>query len=540
MGRRASARVPDPRRGAVHPRRADPAGGRKHDGDRAARRRVRDARVHRAPRRCARARAARTDHRCVWTTLAFTSAFGAFAIAEATTALSTPGTGALLIFAHCMRALGALLLARWLWTSIVQSVRLRFVAAFVAVLTIAVLIVSAALNVVIGNTLQTNELNRLLEAGSAREASIQNLGEGALVPAQITASSSAVVDALQKEQRLDLSGIFKLLPLDFVMLVDHNGKALSAKENVPGRAARDLPVSESIGIVGQGVVQQARQGFPGQTALSVSFASGKSPVQSQILVVAASPAKQAGRVIGVVVVGYRIDRSFLLLVRQDTVADATILVGDQVSSTTFRSAATVSQAFSHIDFASAREIGTPLQRIVTIGGSQYVSAFVPVKANDGTVIGLLGLSRKSTTLADAQRNITRTLFLITLAVVLIAALLAWLSGGRVTKPIRSLTSAARQLRAGQLTARTGGRPDRHRRRGHGCDVQPSGRGDLAPAGANGRAPADRRRDARPGGHRPHARGGSDDRRCDGGHAIARGRLAARRRDDGGTAGRFER
>jgi len=388
------------------------------------------------------------------TTLAFTSAFGAFAIAEATTALSTPGTGALLIFAHCMRALGALLLARWLWTSIVQSVRLRFVAAFVAVLTIAVLIVSAALNVVIGNTLQTNELNRLLEAGSAREASIQNLGEGALVPAQITASSSAVVDALQKEQRLDLSGIFKLLPLDFVMLVDHNGKTLSAKENVPGRAAHDLPVSESIGIVGQGVVQQARQGFPGQTALSVSFASGKSPVQSQILVVAASPAKQAGRVIGVVVVGYRIDRSFLLLVRQDTVADATILVGDQVSSTTFRSAATVSQAFSHIDFASAREIGTPLQRIVTIGGSQYVSAFVPVKANDGTVIGLLGLSRKSTTLADAQRNITRTLFLITLAVVLIAALLAWLSGGRVTKPIRSLTSAARQLRAGQLTART--------------------------------------------------------------------------------------
>src|SRR5207248_5057537 len=159
------------------------------------------------------------------------------------------------------------------------------------------------------------------------EASIQNLGEGALVPAQITASSSVVVDALRKEQRLDLSGIFKLLPLDFVMLVDHNGKSLSAKENVPGRAARDLPVSEAIGIIGQGVVQQALGGTQGQTALSVSFASGKGPVQSQILVGAAAPAKRAGRVIGVVVVGYRIDRSCLLLVRQDTVAEATILVG---------------------------------------------------------------------------------------------------------------------------------------------------------------------------------------------------------------------
>src|SRR5439155_1660710 len=102
----------------------------------------------------------------------------------------------------------------------------------------------------------------------------------------------------------------------------------------------------------------------------------------------------------------------------------------------------------HLDFTAAREQGRPLQRVVTIGGSQYMSAFVPVKASDGHVVGLLALSRKSTTLADAQRNITRTLFLITLAVVLIAALLAWLSGGRVTKPIRSLTAAARQLRAG--------------------------------------------------------------------------------------------
>src|SRR5207244_9922198 len=113
---------------------------------------------------------------------------------------------------------GGLRAGRWAWTWIVQSVRLRFVAAFVAVLTIAVLIVSAALNVVIGNTLQSNELDRLLEAGGARQASIQNLGEGALVPAQITASSTAVLDALKNKRSIDLSGIFRLLPLDFVMV----------------------------------------------------------------------------------------------------------------------------------------------------------------------------------------------------------------------------------------------------------------------------------------------------------------------------------
>src|SRR5205085_3999598 len=39
-------------------------------------------------------------------TLAFTTGFTAFAIAEAATALSDRGTGALLIVAHCMRAIG--------------------------------------------------------------------------------------------------------------------------------------------------------------------------------------------------------------------------------------------------------------------------------------------------------------------------------------------------------------------------------------------------------------------------------------------------
>jgi PAS domain S-box-containing protein len=244
--------------------------------------------------------------------------------------------------------------------------------------------------------------------------------------------------------------------LDFVMVVDAHGKSLSSSENVPGHRPRDLPVSETINIAGSPVVAQALQGFQSQTPEAVSFANATSTgaVQSQLLIVAAYPAKQGGRVAGAVVVGYRLDDPFLLLVRQDTGAEATILVGDRVSSTTFGSPATVVAAFRGIDFSPARENGTPLQRIVTIGGSQYVSAFVPVKGTDGRVIGLLGLSRKSTTLADAQRNITRTLFLITLIVVLLAAILAWLSGGRVTKPIRSLTSAARQLRAGQLTART--------------------------------------------------------------------------------------
>lgn len=385
------------------------------------------------------------------TTLAFGAAFLAFAVGEATTVVSGRGTGAWLVVAHGARAAGALFLGRWLWTSIVRSVRLRFAAAFVAVLTIAVLIVSAALNVVIGNTLQTGELNRLQEVGEAREASIQNLGENALVPAQTFASSEGVIDAVRAHKTYDLSGFFRLLPLDFVMLVDGRGRALSSSESLPG-GARRFPRTEEIGIAGSNVVVNALQGFQSQSLASVTFASGKQ-VQSQLLIIAAYPIRFGGKLIGAAVDGYRIDTAFLALVSQDTGAQATVLVGDRVGATTFAQATAVTSAFGHIDFSAARENGTVLRRIVTIGESQYVSAFVPLRATDGRVIGLLALSRRSTALADAQRSITRTLFIITVIVVLLAAILAWLSGGRVTKPIRSLTGAARQLRAGHLTAR---------------------------------------------------------------------------------------
>jgi two-component system sensor histidine kinase VicK len=248
------------------------------------------------------------------------------------------------------------------------------------------------------------------------------------------------------------------------MLVDARGKTLTSSENPPAGSCpkatpapcpRPLPGTEELGIAGSAVVTQALQGFPGETPTSVTFANAKGVVQSQLLIVAAYPARgPSGKRIGAIVDGYRIDRQFLLLVRQDTGAEATVLVGDQVSSTTFGKAATVAQAFRHIDFSLPRENGTVLRRIVSLGGNQYVSAFVPLRGSDGRIIGLIGLSRRSTALADAQRNITRTLFLITLIVVLFAAMLAWLSGGRVTKPIRSLTAAARQLRAGHLQART--------------------------------------------------------------------------------------
>src|SRR5207249_5605553 len=87
----------------------------------------------------------------------------------------------------------------------------------------------------------------------------------------------------------------------------------------------------------------------------------------------------------------------------------------------------------------------------TVNGERSFAVYAPITAEDPTqVVGVLVLSRPAGLLTASQRSINRTLFLITLAASALAAALAWLLSGRVTRPIRALTHAARRVRSGDL------------------------------------------------------------------------------------------
>jgi two-component system, OmpR family, sensor histidine kinase VicK len=89
-----------------------------------------------------------------------------------------------------------------------------------------------------------------------------------------------------------------------------------------------------------------------------------------------------------------------------------------------------------------------------VGSTPAFAAFVPLtRANDRATVAVLAVSVSSTAVDQAQRTSNRLLFLIAIAAAAIAALLAWVSGGRITRPIRSLTRAAERVRAGDLNTR---------------------------------------------------------------------------------------
>jgi len=407
------------------------------------------------------------------TTFAFSAGFIAFAASEALTVLSPPQGGGMLAAAHALRAAAALLLARWLWSSIVRSIRMRFVAAFVVVLSLLVLVIAGALNLVIGDTIADEELKRLQAAGEARVATIRNLGQAAVGSAGQFAGNPTAALVLRQSNEAVAAGIarqaFQLLPAnsDLIMLVDRNRRVLGSAEPADPDPT-PLPEGQSIRIAGSAVVEEALTlARPNASPQAITFASGtEGEVVSQVIVLGAAPSRcrllndgscdtTRGPVVGAIIIGYRIDEQYLAEIKQDTGAEASLIVGSQLAGSTLGERAAVERGIEPFqeELRRAREDREVTFATVEVEGISYVTSFLPLLSEDRQVAGVLALARRADVLAEAQRDIARTLFLITLAAVAVAALLAWVSGGRVTKPLRSLTAAARQLREGEFGAR---------------------------------------------------------------------------------------
>ncbi|MGH2726024.1 MAG: ATP-binding protein, partial [Actinomycetota bacterium] len=208
---------------------------------------------------------------------------------------------------------------------------------------------------------------------------------------------------------------------------------------------------EQIALQGGRVVRQALGPTPVEAGDIISIDVRK------IAVVGAAPVRESGDTKGAIVIGFDVDRE-LLLGLSGAEAQITALKGGEVVSTTYEEPARASGLVSGGLRAEVRRVveeeGRVLRTTSSPGGERAFTVYAPIVSDDGTqVVGVLAASRPAVVLAAAQRAINRTLFLITLAASAIAAAMAWLLSGRVTRPIRALTRAARQVRGGDLDAR---------------------------------------------------------------------------------------
>jgi two-component system, OmpR family, phosphate regulon sensor histidine kinase PhoR len=401
------------------------------------------------------------------TSFAYAFAFLTLGISEVVFALGN-GDPSMAAVEHLFRGLGALLLARWLTATLARSIRLRFVAAFVVVLAIGILVIGSALNVVIGSTIEGEERSRLATVGRNRVATLVDLEAIALGSANILAQGFR--GALEGNGGAEATAreATKLLPVgaDVLIVVDRSGRVVAAVERRRGADPIRLPATRSIPLAGSEVVTEARNGREASSPMRISFTDRAGRTINELVLLGAAPVFSSDRrdTIGALAVGYRIDREAVGQIATDTSSLAGLVLGGNLASaasppgTQFEPSAldeslTAAIARHSSEIERALEDRSTFLTDFSLFGDRYLTVMTPILRTDQVPLGMLVLSTRADALDAARRGLTQTLFLITLLTVLVAGLVAWFGGGRITRPLVSLTHASRSLREGDLSAR---------------------------------------------------------------------------------------
>ena len=388
---------------------------------------------------------------------ALAASFACFAGGEIALALASPAGGTELVIAHAARAAGAVLLARWLWLSLVRSVRLRFVAVFVTALLLLASVVSGALTQVIGNNLEQEEFARLGLADSGQRTAFVQRVEQAKQFATLLGRTELVRSAYVNNRR-DLRSIavatlqgLPVFDLDFVAFYDDRGAGLAS-----ATARTGFPALDSVKGIAIGGSESVGRALRSRTVLGELTSSGATSIAAiGSATITERPA--GGRILGAIVVGYDVRNEFLQRLKAGAEADITIIKGGEIVATSYTDPIDARGLLAGNRNAIRRTVeeqGQVLQATASPGGERAFVNYAPLTTeNTAQAAGVIALSRPATLLASSQREVNSTLFLITLTASALAAALAWLLSGRVTGPIRALTNAARRVRGGDLAAR---------------------------------------------------------------------------------------
>ncbi len=386
-----------------------------------------------------------------------------------TRAGSTPTTfDAIWVAGHALHLLGGLALGFWLWRAFRISIQARIVAALVLLLILVIALISATVTNAFARNVRQSAFKSAGDQAVFETSRFSEFGTGLQSVATVAAGIEVIRTAVIAQNRDILNFYAKYIQqppgfppsADLVAFLtpDPNcaGKlgcggtivGLSAAGTQPGQVNLDDSNLEEINLAGSAEVRSALQN---KAATSVDDLGA---TRSKLVVIGAAPVLDAhSQVVGAVVVGRIINTSFLKGLALPGAVPVTVIGSHgELLGSTLPGADDIVRSLGGRIVASVVQQGTILQAEATAAKTPYYVAVAPIAPEGHRRLGAVMVSQPQT-LADTQRNISQTLFLGALAATLVAVGAAAVSGSRITRPIRELTSAAGRVRQGDLSAR---------------------------------------------------------------------------------------
>jgi PAS domain S-box-containing protein len=353
---------------------------------------------------------------------------------------------------HLVQVAGYLCVGRMVLALTRQSIRFRFLVGFAGMLLAVVLLVSSAIGTVIDRNIREAALARVRSQAEEAQARLTQAVTDAVRPLAFVSRAEGIADAIEGGRSLPTGLIrdiqARLLPdVHFILFLDPGGN-LRGQYGL-GRAAAVL-------VAGTEVV-----GFALRSDREVSSLDTVSGRGLALIAVAPIEAEGRRRPVGFTAAGFFVDEDLL---QREVIAgrgsSAAAFQGfrgrppELVASAGFPPGEPVAApSLLRETFRRFLAGGGPEARELTLAGAQHFASLTPLRPEVGSPVGILVVAEPATAAAAAQRQLNELLFLVTVAVVGLAFLLALLAARRITRPLVALTGAARRVQAGDLAAK---------------------------------------------------------------------------------------
>ncbi|MQB00031.1 MAG: HAMP domain-containing protein [Actinobacteria bacterium] len=378
--------------------------------------------------------------------------------------------------AHGLKFLAFIALAWWLWTGTRSSIRLRFVASFAVLLVLVVLTLATALTGVISNSVASEELKRMQREGDARVEELSGLAVEMKLDVDQLAGTDFIRRALAARDRNGLRSIAEgfnrgrgedlFEDVDFVLFLDPRGRLLAYDAQGPYRPVRAgtgairtrparLGQTDILTIAGSRVVAEATGRGSGVVASMETLGGRMVGVVAAVKVTApGDQRKQAG----LMVIGGFVDYLDLQKLIQTEAGGAAALASPdgKIIASTFIDVEVEagSEALFPPDVRRQLARSGAASRTHVIQSRSFFMSYRHLTTPTNVPVATLVIASGSELVRTTRDDVTRTLFLVAMAIGGIVLLLAWLSGRRITRPIQMLTDTAEAVREGDLSAQT--------------------------------------------------------------------------------------
>ena len=354
---------------------------------------------------------------------------------------------------HGLEAAAFLAFAAWLRTAARASIRTRFVTAFAALLVAVVLALASALTGVISSNVQKAELQDMQAQLRGSLAEIQEETEDLKNSVEVIAQLDAVQGAVDTQNFAPLAREAKavaIFELDFVLFMDPNGRILGYDGVRPtlGRGSpKDLSRVDVLSINGSAVIDDIIKGATVSASPTRIGDSTVAVIAAHEIVNRTNPNQRTA----IVAAGSYIDSLTMQSISQRFKPGLASLVvdGRTVASELPRDA---QKNLVSDEISTQVQNGDVVTEQTVFGGDSYATAFGPVSSVGGAPVGTLVISNPARVIVRAREGLTGALFIVAMATGAIALVLAWLSGRRITRPIKELTATAEEVREGDLEA----------------------------------------------------------------------------------------